>query len=115
MLIAAVMSGCRGTDLIGSVNTVPMRLAAPKSFIDGLGEDAVKDAILRLIVDFSHTLGFKITAEGVENGRQVANLRPSVAAIRPKVHISRNRSPARQRRACGDKSFVAGAQMKVLP
>jgi predicted signal transduction protein with EAL and GGDEF domain len=81
------MSGCRGTDLIGSVNTVPMRLASPKSFIDGLGEDAVKDAILRLIVDFSHTLGLKVTAEGVENGRQVANLRPSVGAIRPKVHI----------------------------
>ncbi len=68
------MSVCRGTDLIGSVNAAPMRLASPKSFIDGLGEDAVKDAILRLRVDFAHTLGLKVTAEGVENDRQVASL-----------------------------------------
>ena len=34
----------------------------------------VKDAILRLVVDFSHTLGLKVTAEGVENERQVASL-----------------------------------------
>ncbi len=38
------------------------------------GEDAVKDAILRLIVDFSHTLGLKVTAEGVEKDRRVASL-----------------------------------------
>jgi EAL domain-containing protein (putative c-di-GMP-specific phosphodiesterase class I) len=34
----------------------------------------VNDAIVRLIVDFAHTLGLKDTAEGVENGRQVASL-----------------------------------------
>ncbi len=45
-----------------------------KSFIDGLGEDPVNDAIVRLIVDFAHTLGLKVTAEGVENERQVARL-----------------------------------------
>jgi len=49
-------------------------LKIDKSFIDGLGEDAVNDAIVRLIVDFAHTLGLKVTAEGVENERQVANL-----------------------------------------
>jgi EAL domain-containing protein (putative c-di-GMP-specific phosphodiesterase class I) len=65
VLITAAMSGCRGTDLIGSVNAAPMRLASPKSFIDGLEEDGVKDAILRLIVYFSHTLGLKVTTEGV--------------------------------------------------
>ncbi len=49
-------------------------LKIDKSFIDGLGEDAVNDAIVRLIVDFAHTLGLKVTAEGVENDRQVSSL-----------------------------------------
>jgi EAL domain-containing protein (putative c-di-GMP-specific phosphodiesterase class I) len=49
-------------------------LKIDKSFTDGLGEDAVNDAIVRLIVDFAHALGLKVTAEGVENERQVASL-----------------------------------------
>jgi EAL domain-containing protein (putative c-di-GMP-specific phosphodiesterase class I) len=49
-------------------------LKIDKSFIDGLGEDPVNDAIVRLIVDFAHTLGLKVTAEGVENERQVDSL-----------------------------------------
>src|ERR671913_616903 len=49
-------------------------LKIDKSFIDGLGEGTVNDAIVRLIVDFAHTLGLKVTAEGVENERQVASL-----------------------------------------
>jgi EAL domain-containing protein (putative c-di-GMP-specific phosphodiesterase class I) len=49
-------------------------LKIDKSFIHGLGEDAVNHAIVRLIVDFAHTLGLKVTAEGVENDRQVASL-----------------------------------------
>ena len=36
-----------------------------------LGEDAVNNAIVRLIVDFAHTLGLTVTAEGVENDPQV--------------------------------------------
>jgi Amt family ammonium transporter len=35
-----------------------------KSFIDGLGEAEVNGAIVRLIADFAHTLGLKVTAEG---------------------------------------------------
>jgi len=34
----------------------------------------VDDAIVRLIVDFAHTQGLKVTAEGVENDRQEASL-----------------------------------------
>jgi EAL domain-containing protein (putative c-di-GMP-specific phosphodiesterase class I) len=49
-------------------------LKTDKSFIDGLGEGPVNDAIVRLIVDFAHTLGLKVTAEGVESGRQVTSL-----------------------------------------
>jgi EAL domain-containing protein (putative c-di-GMP-specific phosphodiesterase class I) len=49
-------------------------LKIDKSFIDGLGDGAVNDTIVRLIVDFAHSLGLKVTAEGVENDRQVATL-----------------------------------------
>jgi EAL domain-containing protein (putative c-di-GMP-specific phosphodiesterase class I) len=49
-------------------------LKIDKSFIEGLGEDPVNDAIVLLIVDFAHTLGLKVIAEGVENERQVASL-----------------------------------------
>jgi EAL domain-containing protein (putative c-di-GMP-specific phosphodiesterase class I) len=49
-------------------------LKTEKPFIDGLGEGPVNDSIVRLIVDFAHTLGLKVTAEGVENERQVASL-----------------------------------------
>ena len=34
----------------------------------------MNDSIVRLIVDFAHTLGLKVTADGVENERQVASL-----------------------------------------
>ena len=50
-------------------------LKIDKSFIHGLGEDPVNDAIVRLIVDFAHTLGLMMTVEGVENERQVDSLR----------------------------------------
>jgi diguanylate cyclase len=49
-------------------------LKIDKSFVDGLGEDSVNDAIVRLIVDFAQTLSLKATVEGVENERQVASL-----------------------------------------
>jgi EAL domain-containing protein (putative c-di-GMP-specific phosphodiesterase class I) len=45
-------------------------LMIDKSFTGGLGEDAMNDAIMRLIVNFAHTLGLKVTAKGVENDRQ---------------------------------------------
>jgi EAL domain-containing protein (putative c-di-GMP-specific phosphodiesterase class I) len=32
------------------------------------------DSVVRLIADFARTLGLKVTAEGVENDRQVAGL-----------------------------------------
>ncbi len=44
-------------------------LKIDKSFIAGLGEDAVNDAIVRLIVAFAQTLGLTVTAEGIENNR----------------------------------------------
>ena len=44
-------------------------LKIDKSFIDGLGEDPVNDAFVRLIVGFAHRVGLKVIAEGVENER----------------------------------------------
>ena len=59
----------RGYSSLNYVKDLPVDgLKIDKSFIDGLGEDPVNDAIVRLIVDFAHTLGLKVTAEGVENG-----------------------------------------------
>jgi EAL domain-containing protein (putative c-di-GMP-specific phosphodiesterase class I) len=64
-----------GYSSLNYVKDLPVdELKIDKSFIDGLGEDPVNDAIVRLIVDFAHTLGLKVTAEGVENERQVERL-----------------------------------------
>jgi EAL domain-containing protein (putative c-di-GMP-specific phosphodiesterase class I) len=49
-------------------------LKIAKSFVEGLREGTVNDSITRLIVDFAHTLGLEITAEGVENERQIYSL-----------------------------------------
>ena len=65
-----------GYSSLNYVKNLPVDgLKIDKSFIDGLGEDAVNDAIVRLIVDFAHTLGLKVTAEGVENEQRVASLK----------------------------------------
>jgi len=64
-----------GYSSLNYVKDLPVdELKIDKSFIDGLGEDPVNDAIVRLIVDFAHTLGLTVTAEGVENARQVDSL-----------------------------------------
>jgi EAL domain-containing protein (putative c-di-GMP-specific phosphodiesterase class I) len=64
-----------GFSSLNYVKNLPVDgLKIDKSFIDGLGEGTVNDAIVRLIVDFAHTLSLKVTAEGVENERQVASL-----------------------------------------
>ncbi len=64
-----------GFSSLNYVKDIPVDgLKIDKSFIAGLGEDAVNDSIVRLIVDFAHTLGLKFTAERGENERQVASL-----------------------------------------
>jgi len=64
-----------GYSSLNYVKNLPVDgLKIDKSFIDGLGEGTVNDAIVRLVVDFAHTLGLEVTAEGVENERQVASL-----------------------------------------
>ena len=70
------LDDCRsGYSSLNYVKELPVDdLKIDKSFIDGLGEDVMNDAIVRLIVDFAHRLGLKVTAGGVENDRQVASL-----------------------------------------
>ena len=64
-----------GFSALNRVKGLPVDdLKIDKAFIDGLGEDTVNEAIVCLIVDFAHTLGLKVTAEGEENERQVASL-----------------------------------------
>jgi EAL domain-containing protein (putative c-di-GMP-specific phosphodiesterase class I) len=64
-------------------------LKIDKSLITGLGEDPVNDAIVRLIVDFAHTLGLEVTAEGVENDRQVVSLTAITCDLTQGFYFSR--------------------------
>jgi EAL domain-containing protein (putative c-di-GMP-specific phosphodiesterase class I) len=63
-----------GYSSLNYVKNLPVdSLKIDKSFIDGLGEGPVNDAIVRLIVAFALRLGLKVTADGVEtNGRWLA-------------------------------------------
>jgi EAL domain-containing protein (putative c-di-GMP-specific phosphodiesterase class I) len=66
---------CSGYSSLNYVKDLPVNgLKIDKSCIDDLGEDPVNDAIVRLIVDFAHTIGLRVTAEGVENERQAKSL-----------------------------------------
>ena len=79
-----------GYSALNYVKNLPVDdLKIDKSFIDGLGEDPVNDAIVRLIVDFAHTLGLKVTAQGVENDRQVASLMAMRCDMVQGFHFSR--------------------------
>jgi diguanylate cyclase len=49
----------------------------------------VNDSIVRLIVAIAHTLGLKVTAEGVENSRQVANLMAKRCDLAQGFHFSK--------------------------
>jgi EAL domain-containing protein (putative c-di-GMP-specific phosphodiesterase class I) len=50
-------------------------LKVDRSFIDGLGSGEEEGAIVRAIVGMAHALGLGVVAEGVETGRQLAELR----------------------------------------
>jgi EAL domain-containing protein (putative c-di-GMP-specific phosphodiesterase class I) len=79
-----------GFSALNYVKDLPVDdLKIDKSFIDGLGEDAVNDAIVRLIVDFAHTLGLEVTAEGVENDRQVVSLTAITCDLTQGFYFSR--------------------------
>ena len=64
-----------GYSSLNHVKDLPVdNLKIDRTFVDGLGENPVDDAIVRLIVELAHTLGLAVTAEGVENERQARSL-----------------------------------------
>jgi predicted signal transduction protein with EAL and GGDEF domain len=98
-------------------------LKIDKSFVDGLGEDPVNDAIVRLIVDFEHTLGLEVTAEGVENGQQVNSLTVMRCDLAQAFYFSKplpSEAAGRswRRALCGgclDKDRAVAAGIDLLP
>jgi EAL domain-containing protein (putative c-di-GMP-specific phosphodiesterase class I) len=51
------------------------RLKIDQSFVHRLGQDSQDEAIVRAIIELGHSLGLKITAEGVETTDQLERLR----------------------------------------
>lgn len=84
-LLEQGLKGLRGRYRASS--RAPCSCPGPGS--SSLGEDAVNNAIVRLIVDFAHTLGLTVTAEGVENDRQVASLMAMRCDMIQGFHFSR--------------------------
>ena len=51
------------------------RVKVDKSFVKGLGENAMDTALVRMIIDLCHTLGVEVLAEGIETSEQAVLLR----------------------------------------
>ncbi|WP_313639102.1 EAL domain-containing protein [Paenibacillus sp.] len=54
------------------ISTIPFDvLKIDKSFIDEIGTDPTKSALVKTIIQLSHSMGAKVVAEGVETQEQL--------------------------------------------
>ena len=64
-----------GYSVLGYVKSFPVdRLKIDQSFVLNLKNDPADAAICRAVIDLGHALGLQVTAEGVENADQIAEL-----------------------------------------
>jgi diguanylate cyclase (GGDEF)-like protein len=66
----------KGHSSLTSLKMFPLDdLKIDKAFVQGLGQDTQDEAIVKLIVDLTHTVGMRAVGEGVETAEQLAALK----------------------------------------
>jgi diguanylate cyclase (GGDEF)-like protein/PAS domain S-box-containing protein len=68
-------------------------LKIDRSFVRGLGEDVEDMAIVRMIIELAHTLGFEVVAEGVESEEQAQQLQEMGCDMAQGYHFSKPLPP----------------------
>ena len=75
----------------GSPSAVAVGL--DRSFVDTLGRDAESVPIVAAMVDFSHDLGLKVVAEGIETTDQLERLKKMGCELGQGYHFAKPLKP----------------------